>query len=99
MRSGVPLIATDIYSHTQTLDSEISHLVAPTVTGLSEGMLRLMEDRAYAQALALAAVRRAEASYSDRIYVEKVADFYRQVPITGGTTDHGATVNLSNRAR
>ena len=84
MRSGVPLVATDIYSHTQTLDAEIAHLVEPSAAGIAKGIVRLIEDRAYAQTLADSAMRRADESYSDKIYIEKVADFYRQIPGFGG---------------
>ncbi|MGI9259851.1 MAG: glycosyltransferase family 4 protein [Gammaproteobacteria bacterium] len=99
MRSGVPLVATNIYSHTQTLDSEIAHLVTPDAAGIAEGIVRLIDDRAYAQSLADSASRRADASYSDKIYIEKVADFYRQIPGLGDATITAETVDLASGAQ
>lgn len=79
MRSGVPLVATDKYTHTQTLDSTIAHLVPATAAGMAEGILKLLEDREYARGLVEAALRRADESYSDRAYLERVQQFYADV--------------------
>ena len=37
MKSGVPLVATDIHSHTQILDPSVCRLTPPTAEGLAEG--------------------------------------------------------------
>ena len=79
MRSGVPLVATDKYTHTQTLDSSIAHLVPATAGGLAQGILRLLSDREYAMRLAQESLRKADRMYSDRVYLAKVADFYSSV--------------------
>lgn len=79
MRSGVPLVATDKYTHTQTLDGSIAHLVPATSAGMAEGILKLLNDRAYAMRLVEAATKRAEESYSDRAYLERVEKFYASV--------------------
>jgi glycosyltransferase involved in cell wall biosynthesis len=76
LRSGVPLVATNIYTHTQTLDSSIAELVPPTATGLAQGIERLLADRGRARALAEAARARALAEFSDDAYINKVAEFY-----------------------
>lgn len=79
MRSGVPLVATDKYTHTQTLDGSIAHLVPATAAGMAEGILKLLDDREYAMRLVEAALRRADESYSDRAYLERVQQFYANV--------------------
>jgi glycosyltransferase involved in cell wall biosynthesis len=79
MRSGVPLVATDKYTHTQTLDSSIAHLVPATADGMAQGILRLLSDREYAMQLAEASLRKADNMYSDRVYLARVADFYSSV--------------------
>jgi len=76
MRSGLPLVATDKLTHTQTLDKSIAELVAPTPEGLAEGMLRLLNDEAYCKRLASAARARSDEKYSDASYMAKVHDFY-----------------------
>lgn len=76
LRSGVPLVATGIYTHTQTLDESIAELVPPTAAGLAAGIGRVLDDRNYAAALARAARQRAEREFSDAAYIRKVAEFY-----------------------
>ncbi len=79
MRSGVPLIATNKHTHTQTLDSSIAHLVPADVKGLSDGILKLLQEPEYASALAAAAINRAEEKFSDEQYLNRVNDFYGKV--------------------
>jgi glycosyltransferase involved in cell wall biosynthesis len=79
MRSGVPLVATDKYTHTQTLDPGVAHLVPATVSGMAEGILRLLTDREYALRLADCAMKKADKMYSDRVYLLRVSDFYSSV--------------------
>ena len=76
LRSGVPLVATNIHTHTQTLDSRVAELVPPTAAGLAQGIERLLADRSYAQQLAKAGVEKAEGEFSDRAYIGKVAEFF-----------------------
>jgi len=79
LRSGRPLVATDLAAHTQVLDSSIAHLVPPTVEGIVEGIRRVLGDRDYAERLAAAAAARAEERYSDAAYLREVSDFYSLV--------------------
>lgn len=79
MRSGVPLVATDRYTHTQTLDANVAHLVPATPRGMADGILALLNDREYAMRLAGAAVRKAEDLYSDQAYLARVSNFYSSV--------------------
>jgi len=79
LRSGVPLVATSIYSHTQSLNPEIALLVPPTSDGLAWGITLLLSDPDYARQLAKNARHWAERKYSDRRYVESVLEFYQLV--------------------
>jgi glycosyltransferase involved in cell wall biosynthesis len=79
LRSGRPIVATNLHTHTQTLNSRIAELVPPTARGLADGMVKVLTDRAYARSLAEAAHRLSDAEYSDEAYMRKVADFYNQV--------------------
>jgi glycosyltransferase involved in cell wall biosynthesis len=76
LRSGVPLVATNTHTHTQTLDSRVAELVPPTAAGIAGGILRLLEDEDHARALADNALGLARAEFSDEAYVGKVAEFY-----------------------
>jgi len=88
MRTRRPLVATDLHTHTQTLDSSMACLVPPTPEGLAAGLARVLDDSDYARQLAEVAHARAEASFSDAAYVRKVQDLYRAVLSADGA---GAT--------
>ena len=83
MRSQRALVATDMPTHTQTLDGEIARLVPPTAEGFAGGMGDLIDDPALRERLAGAAARRAEEHFSDASYLELVADFYERVEAAG----------------
>jgi len=76
LRSGVPLVATNTHTHTQTLTPRVAELVPPTSDGLAEGILRLLVDKAHARGLADRAQQLARAEFSDEAYVGKVGEFY-----------------------
>jgi glycosyltransferase involved in cell wall biosynthesis len=79
MRSGKPLVATDMPTHTQTLDADTALLVPPTDSGLAEGILKLMADPALGVKLAEGAAQRAKNDFSDAGYIKKVNEFYTEV--------------------
>lgn len=79
LRSGRPIVATDLPTHTQTLARESAELVAPTPEGLAEGILRVLSDPAHARQLAEAAQQLSDAQYSHEAYMLRVACFYAQV--------------------
>jgi glycosyltransferase involved in cell wall biosynthesis len=73
LRSGVPIIATNIRSHTQVLTDDVALLVEPHSKSISNGILRLLEDAPFGAQLAESALRLAEKSYSPDAYYEKMA--------------------------
>jgi glycosyltransferase involved in cell wall biosynthesis len=109
LRSGVPLVATNAHTHTQTLDSRVAELVSPTGEGIAAGILKLLEDKQHARALAENAVQLARAEFSDEAYVRKVGEFYELVfPASRGLrvqrgdeamTSAGAGTTSAHRSR
>ena len=79
MRSGKPLVATDLLTHTQTLDEEIACLVPASSEGIAEGIAKILGNPNYAQKISSAAKSRADLHYSDSGYVNKVLGFYDEV--------------------
>ena len=71
LRSGKPILATEIYSHTQILNAEIAMLVAPTAEGLAQGTLELLDNPQLASELAANGKKVAEENYSWEVFVEK----------------------------
>jgi len=48
LASGIPLVATNIYSHTQVLDDSVAFLVSPEPEDMADGILKALnvsEDR------------------------------------------------------
>ncbi len=77
LRSGKPILATDILAHTQILTSDISLLVAPTPEGLAEGAIELLKNHARAQVLGDSARQVAQERYSWDAFLEKNRQVYR----------------------
>jgi glycosyltransferase involved in cell wall biosynthesis len=73
LRSGVPIVATKIRSHTQVLTDDVALLVEPHSQSISSGILQLLEDVHLGNRLAESALRLAEKSYSPDAYYEKIA--------------------------
>ena len=78
LRSGIPILATDILSHTQILTSDIALLVQPTPDALAEGAIRLLSDRNYAHTLGTTAQNVAEQHYSWNAFLEKNRRAYHE---------------------
>jgi glycosyltransferase involved in cell wall biosynthesis len=76
LRAGRPILATNLLTHTQVLDSDTAMLVEPTPQGLAEGTIRLLEDDALARRLAESGLRLAEARYSYEAFLNKTATVY-----------------------
>jgi glycosyltransferase involved in cell wall biosynthesis len=74
LRSGVPIIATKIRSHTQVLTDDVALLVEPHPESVGNGILRLLGDAQLCSRLADNALRLAEKSYSPDAYHRKVAE-------------------------
>jgi glycosyltransferase involved in cell wall biosynthesis len=88
LRSGRPMVATDIASHTQVLDEHSCVLVPPTAPGLADGIRSLLDDgpirhRAITGAQAL------QADYGIERYLRGVARAYEHV---GGASADAATI-------
>lgn len=71
LRSGRPIVATDLRTHTQVLSSEIAFLGAATPAGFAGAMLEVLRDPVRADAVGAAARRVAEARYNDEAYLAK----------------------------
>ncbi|MEN8376550.1 MAG: glycosyltransferase family 4 protein [Gemmatimonadota bacterium] len=70
MRSGRPIVATDIRSHTQVLEPTTAELVEVEAGAIARGLVRVLTDPQRARALAREAGRVAEERYGERPYME-----------------------------
>ncbi len=79
MRSGRPIVATDLPTHTQVLDSSTALLCPPTPQGLAAALIRALSDPGPAHELTAAARLRAESEYSFAAFRRKLLAAYDAV--------------------
>ena len=72
LASGKPLVATNIYSHTQVLDENVCFLVDPTPEEMAHGILEALKTDGEAQKKVENAKQLYEDKYSRRIYTRKL---------------------------
>jgi glycosyltransferase involved in cell wall biosynthesis len=71
LRSGRPIVATRLLTHTQVLDDEVSFLTAATPEGFAAGILAALSDRGRAHEVGERARRLAETKYSYEAYLNR----------------------------
>ena len=79
LRSGKPIVATDLVTHTQVLTPEISILTAPSPEAFAAGIIRALEDSIANKKLVEQAFKVAEEKYSYKEYITKTAQLYEYV--------------------
>jgi glycosyltransferase involved in cell wall biosynthesis len=71
LKTGTPLVATNLYTHTQVLAPEQAVLADPDPDGFAAGIMFALTS-AEARARAEAAKKRADAEYTEAAYLEKM---------------------------
>lgn len=71
LQAGKPIIATDLYTHTQVLNPDVAVLVKPDPDALADGILRVLLNDSLAQKLGLRARQRFDQSYSFNSFIQK----------------------------
>ncbi len=79
MRSGRPIVATDIPSHTQVLDAGIAELAPPTPEGIAGAMERVLADPARGEELARRARERVDERYGEARHLAALEGFMGEV--------------------
>lgn len=77
--SGKPLLATDLPTHTQVLDDEISCLVEPTTESMAEGIVTLASDEKLRATLAENARVRVALEFTEEAFRKKLEKFYSNI--------------------
>lgn len=78
MASGRVILATDLETHTQVLDSTTAYLVEPTAEKFAEGIITLLGDEKLRLELAANALEVYNAELSYQKYLDKVSDAVAQ---------------------
>jgi glycosyltransferase involved in cell wall biosynthesis len=71
LRSGKPIVATRLLTHTQVLDDDTAILTAATSDAFADGVVSALTDRDRAEAIGRAARQLAETKYSYEAYLDK----------------------------
>jgi glycosyltransferase involved in cell wall biosynthesis len=79
MQSGKAIVATDIRSHTQALDTRCAMLVKADAQEMAVGLAALAGDRGLRELLGNAAREKAEREYSLPVYTAKLRAAYQQL--------------------
>lgn len=102
LRSGRPIVATNLHTHTQVLSPTVALLVAPTPEAFADGLARLIDHPAEGQALAGAAAALAMERYSRAAYLARTREAYRRLmgwPLAGAAeVGHDAAAVAGERA-
>ncbi|HEU0022068.1 MAG TPA: glycosyltransferase family 4 protein [Dehalococcoidia bacterium] len=77
LQSGKPIVATDLYTHTQVLNRDVAVLVTPSAAGLAEGILSVLENSRLATEVGNQARKFFEANYSMEKYISKTDQVLR----------------------
>jgi glycosyltransferase involved in cell wall biosynthesis len=79
LRSGRPIVATNLVTHTQVLTPETARLVAPEPAEFAQAILDLMSHREERDRLAAEAQRLVAAKYSRDVYLRRTAEVYNRL--------------------
>jgi glycosyltransferase involved in cell wall biosynthesis len=71
LQFGKPIIATNLYTHTQVLNPDVAVLVAPEPDALAQGILSVLDNPPVAKRLGEQAQHLFGKRYSFRIFVQK----------------------------
>lgn len=74
LRSGKPIVATDLLTHTQVLSSDVARLVPPEPAPFAAAVAALFDDAEERRRLGEAARALAEAKYSRAVYLTRTAE-------------------------
>jgi glycosyltransferase involved in cell wall biosynthesis len=77
LASGIPLVATNIQSHTQVLDSDVAFLVEPDPKDMARGILAALNSGKESDCIAANARRLYEKKYSRPAYKQKMKKLLR----------------------
>jgi len=72
LASGIPLVATNIYSHTQVLSDDVAFLVEPKPEAMARGILAALQSDGLSHRIAINAKRLYEQKYSRPVYEGKM---------------------------
>jgi glycosyltransferase involved in cell wall biosynthesis len=96
LRSGRPILATNLLTHTQVLTPDIAALVEPEPEPFAEALAALLDDPAARMALAVRARAVADEKYSRESYVRRTAQAYARLA-PGASGQASTSISVAER--
>jgi glycosyltransferase involved in cell wall biosynthesis len=93
LRSGKPIVATDLLTHTQVLSSSVARLAPPEPAPFAAAIASLLDSPAERERLAGAARRLAAEKYSREGYVRRTAEAYARLTFGSGAARRSEQVD------
>lgn len=90
LRAGKPIVATNLLTHTQVLDSSVAILTDPTPAALAAGLVTALSDARAAATVSRNARQLADTKYTYAAYVQRVRDVLALVGEHPGSRTEGA---------
>jgi len=84
LASGIPLVATNIYSHTQVLNDDVAILVEPDPQSMSAGLMEAFESSARVESVVVAAEALYAQKYSRSVYEQKMKALLESLDLCAG---------------
>jgi glycosyltransferase involved in cell wall biosynthesis len=78
LRSGVPIVATRLPTHTQVLDDDVAVLTEPTAEGFAQGIISVITDGNLSSRIGSHGAHLADGRYSYSIYLDKFTKAIQQ---------------------
>lgn len=79
LKSGKPIVATNLLTHTQVLNSDVAVLTEPTPKAFAEGIIAVLKDSKLRSILSENAKKLAEEKYSYKNYLAKTKEILEAV--------------------
>ncbi len=76
MESGLPIVATDRWTHQQALNKECAMLTEPTPEAYAKGLQKVIEDDTLAKQLGDKAIQEVNARFSNELFDKKTREMY-----------------------
>jgi glycosyltransferase involved in cell wall biosynthesis len=77
--SGIPLVATNIYSHTQVLTDDVAFLTAPDHEDFAKGILQALQNKSLSEEKTNNAENLYLLKYSREVYTKKLKNMFEHV--------------------
>jgi glycosyltransferase involved in cell wall biosynthesis len=85
LRSGRPIVATRLLTHTQVLNDAVAVLTEPTPEGFAAGLLALLDDPQRARTIGEQARELAETKYTYAAYLARTREAFARLSLPGAS--------------